>query len=91
MDLYNLSPIQITLYGVVWCGDCRRARRIFADKAVQFVDIDVEHDEKAADFVKKLNGGFQSVPTIIFPDGSTLTEPDSSTLSQKLEAYKQTA
>jgi len=90
-SLYDLSPEQIILYGVSWCGDCRRARRIFAEQTVQYVDIDIERDEKAADFVKKINRGFQSVPTIVFPDGSTLTEPDSLTLIKKLESYQQTA
>jgi mycoredoxin len=90
-DLYDLSPKQIILYGVSWCGDCRRARRIFAEKSIQYVDIDIEQDASAAEFVKKMNRGNQSVPTIIFPDGTHLTEPDSLTLSQKLESYQQTA
>jgi mycoredoxin len=89
--LYDLSPTEIILYGVGWCGDCRRARRIFAERAIPYVDIDIEQDEQAMSFVKKLNRGNQSVPTIVFPDGTTLTEPDSHTLSKKLEDYQPTA
>jgi mycoredoxin len=58
---------------------------------VPFVDIDIEQDDKAAEFVMKLNHGFKSVPTIVFPDGSTLTEPDRSTLIKKLEAFQPAA
>ena len=90
-DLYNTSPSRIMLYGVVWCGDCRRARQILAEKAIPYVDIDVEQDEQAAEFVKKINHGFQSVPTIIFPDGTSLTEPDRLTLTEKLKIYQETA
>ncbi len=90
-DLYTSQPGQIILYGVNWCGDCRRARRVFSEQAVNYVDIDIDQDPKAAEFVRSLNNGFQSVPTIVFPDGSRLIEPDSVTLANKLEAYKQTA
>jgi mycoredoxin len=90
-DLYNFSPEQIVLYGTSWCGDCRRARRIFSDKTVEYLDIDIDQDQQADEFVRKQNQGFRSVPTIIFPDGSILIEPDQSTLSQKLQAYEITA
>jgi mycoredoxin len=90
-DLYTTTPSEIILYGVVWCGDCRRARRILAEQDIPFVDIDIDQDAKAEAFVKQLNRGFRSVPTIIFPDASALTEPDSLTLTAKLAQYKQTA
>lgn len=90
-DLYTLSPDIITFYGVSWCGDCRRARQVFADKQVKFIDIDIDKDSKAAEFVKQLNHGNRSVPTIVFPDGAHLTEPDTLTLGKKLDGYKQTA
>ncbi len=83
-DLYTISPSQIVLYGVSWCGDCRRARQIFTEKQINYLDIDIEQDEQAAEFVRQQNRGFQSVPTIIFPDGSILTEPDRLTLIHKL-------
>ena len=87
-DLYTLSPQEIIFYGVSWCGDCRRARQAFVEKDINFVDIDVDQDQKAAEFVKQLNGGFRSVPTIIFPDGTSLTEPDVLTLARKLDSLE---
>jgi mycoredoxin len=90
-DLYTLSPAQIVFYGASWCGDCRRARRIFSEKAINFLEIDIDHDEKAAEFVRNQNRGFQSIPTIVFPDGSILTEPDRTILEQKLNTYQLTA
>jgi mycoredoxin len=90
-DLYTLSPQETIFYGVSWCGDCRRARQIFTDKNVKFVDVDIDRDAKAVDFVKQVNRGYRSVPTIIFPDGSHLTEPDSLTLARKLESLERAA
>jgi mycoredoxin len=90
-ELYNNTPQEIIFYGVSWCGDCRRARQVFAGKNVKFVDVDIDQDAKADEFVKELNHGNRSVPTIVFPDGSHLTEPDSTTLAHKLDNFKQTA
>ncbi len=90
-DLYTISPSQIVLYGVSWCGDCRRARQVLVENNIPYLDIDIEKDEKAADFVRQKNRGFQSVPTIVFPDGSFLTEPDRTTLINKLETSRPTA
>jgi mycoredoxin len=45
--------------------------------------VDVNSDKKAEAFVKELNNGFRSVPTIIFPDGSKMVEPSSADLEAK--------
>jgi mycoredoxin len=85
-DLYTLSPSQIILYGTSWCGDCRRSRHVLAEKNVIYLDIDIDQDKQSAEFIQKLNNGNRSVPTIIFPDGTILIEPDRATLSAKLDA-----
>jgi mycoredoxin len=90
-NLYTLTPQEIIFYGVSWCGDCRRARQVFAEKQVNFVDIDIDKDTQAAEFVMSINRGNCSVPTIIFPDGSHLTEPGALALGKKLDEFKQTA
>ncbi|MFN3706103.1 MAG: glutaredoxin domain-containing protein [Thermoflexales bacterium] len=70
-------------YGAMWCGDTRRARAWFDKNNVPYEWIDIDQDEKAAEFVKSVNNGMRSIPTIIFPDGSQLTEPS----TQKLETH----
>jgi len=89
-NLYTFQPAQIVLYGVSWCGDCRRARQIFSQMNMNYLDIDIDADKQAEAFVKQVNRGNRSVPTIVFPDGSTLTEPDNVSLSNKLNQHKQT-
>ena len=81
-DLYTMSPSQIVMYAVEWCPDCRRAKFFMKRKNISYLEIDVNKDKKAEEYVKELNNGNRSVPTIIFPDGSTMVEPS----TQELEA-----
>jgi len=39
---------------------------------------------EAGKFVESVNGGYRSVPTIVFPDGTILTEPSTADLMKKL-------
>jgi len=81
-DLYTTNPSQIVMYSVEWCPDCRRAKFFFKRKGVQVMEVDVNADSKAETFVKEINNGFRSVPTIIFPDGSMMVEPSSAELDE---------
>ena len=78
----------ITMYGAEWCGDCRRSKRFLDSNSVTYTYIDVEADASASDKVIEINGGMRSIPVIVFPDGSHLTEPSDNTLREKLEALK---
>jgi glutaredoxin len=48
--------------------------------------INIHEDDEASQFVREVNGGYESVPTLLFPDGTTLTEPSAGALKAKLEA-----
>lgn len=74
---------KITMYATSWCGDCRFAKRWFDSHGVAYDYIDIEQDDSAAAHVIELNHGSRSVPTIVFPDGSVLVEPDARALSAK--------
>lgn len=74
----------IKIYGKVWCGDCTRAKRVFDDNDVAYEYIDIEKESQYIDYVLQLNNGHQSVPTIVFPDGSVLVEPSNLELTKKL-------
>jgi mycoredoxin len=74
---------KIIIYGTTWCGDSRRARRFFDENNIEYNWIDIDIDREAGKLVEQINGGFRSVPTIIFPDGSTLTEPSTYQLRNK--------
>ncbi|MCS6889137.1 mycoredoxin [Chloroflexus sp.] len=78
----SLQPIVV--YGTNWCPDCRRAQRVLDQHGAPYTYINIEHDPAAAEFVIKVNNGNQSVPTIVFPDGSILVEPSNRALQEKL-------
>jgi len=77
---------QITMYGAAWCGDCRRSKAYLDSHQVEYIYIDVEADESASDKVIEINGGQRSIPVILFPDGTHMTEPSDKDLEAKLQA-----
>ena len=80
------SHPEITMYGADWCGDCRRSKRLLEELDIQITHVDVEADESAAAKVVEINGGAKSIPVIVFPDGTHLTEPSDIDLKAKLAA-----
>lgn len=78
----------ITMYSANWCGDCRRSKRLLDSLNVEYSIIDIEADEAAAAKVIEINNGMRSIPVIIFPDGTHMTEPSDIDLKAKLEALK---
>ncbi|MEI7769790.1 MAG: mycoredoxin [Chloroflexales bacterium] len=75
---------EIVVYGTTWCPDCRRAQRVLDQLGRPYTYIDIESDAQAAAYVLQINRGNQSVPTIVFPDGSILVEPSNAQLQAKL-------
>ena len=75
------------MYGADWCGDCRRSKKFLDTNKVQYTYIDVEVDLAAADKVIEINGGMKSIPVIIFPDGTHLTEPSDIDFEKKLKSF----
>jgi mycoredoxin len=82
-DLYTLQPRRIVMYAVDWCPDCRRAKFFFERKHIPYEMVNVDEDAHGAEFVKQVNHGQRSVPTIVFPDGSIMVEPSTDQLSEK--------
>ncbi len=81
------TETQIVMYTTTWCGDCRRTKRVFSSLGVPYAEVDIERNPGAAELVRRLSGGMQSVPTILFPDGSRLVEPGNAALEAKLRSY----
>lgn len=69
------TPETLTIYSTPWCGYCTRLKRQLDREGVTYVDVDIEQNPEAADLVAEVNDGNQTVPTLVFPDGSVLTNP----------------
>jgi mycoredoxin len=78
---------QIKIYGTSWCPDCARAKQVFNKLKVSFEWIDIDQDKNSAAYVEKINRGFKSVPTIVFPDNSILVEPGNAELEKKINSF----
>lgn len=77
-------PEQLTMYTTTWCAFCRRLKSLLAAEGIEVAEVNIEEDPAAADFVMSVNGGCQTVPTLVFPDGSALTNPSLAAVKQRL-------
>ena len=75
---------QLTIYSTEWCGYCHRLMTQLDREGVGYNVVDIEQDPTSADFVKSVNGGSQTVPTVVFPDGTALTNPSVAQVKLKL-------
>ena len=65
----------VTMYSTQWCGYCHRLRSQLDREGIAYEVVDIEREPDAAFVVEQVNGGNQTVPTLIFPDGSAATNP----------------
>lgn len=75
---------RIVMYGADWCGDCRRSKAFLSANDVAFTYVDLEERPDEIDIVTSFNDGMRSIPVIVFPDGTHLTEPTNDELGAKL-------
>src|SRR5215216_3017754 len=76
----------IMVYGHPTCPNLGPVKGLLTQSKVKFEYIDIHQDDAAAARVRTINHGNESVPTLVFPDGSTLTEPTVGELQSKLES-----
>ena len=65
----------LTMYSTTWCGYCKRLKRMLDREGIAYDEVNIEEDDSAAEFVMGVNGGNRTVPTVLFPNGSALTNP----------------
>ena len=75
----------LTMYTTPWCGYCRRLKSQLAREGIEVVEVDIERNAGAAEYVMSVNGGNQTVPTVLFADGSTLTNPSVRAIRKRIE------
>ncbi len=75
---------KIVMYGTSWCPDSRRARAFLDQHGISYEYIDLDEHSEYVEFVKSVNQGKRVIPTLVFPDGSTMSEPSNPQLAEKL-------
>lgn len=74
----------ITMFSTSWCGYCRRLKSQLDTQGVGYREINIEEVEGTAALVEALNNGNQTVPTVLFPDGSAATNPSAADVKARL-------
>ncbi len=80
-----LTPTGPTMYTTPWCAFCRRLKSQLAREGIELIEVDIEADPAGAEFVMAVNGGNQTVPTVVFDDGSALTNPSAAQVIERLK------
>lgn len=82
----DMTDSLVTMFTTSWCGYCVRLKKQLERDDIAFTEVNIEEDESAADRVMAANGGNQTVPTLLFVDGTTLTNPSIVEVKAKLAA-----
>ena len=77
---------QFTMYSTPWCGYCHRLRSQLDRDGIEYDVVDIEQEPDAAELVMSINGGNQTVPTLVYPDGTAHTNPSLAQVKAKLAA-----
>jgi mycoredoxin len=77
---------QLIMYTTPWCGFCRNLKKQLARDGIEMTEVDIEQDPAACEFVMSVNGGNQTVPTVVLPDGTTLVNPTAAQVRERLAA-----
>lgn len=79
-----MTHTNIKLYGTDWCSDCKRSKKFLGEQRIHYDFINIEEDQEGQAFVRELQKGGLTIPTIVFEDGSVLIEPSNAKLAAKL-------
>lgn len=79
------SP-NVTMYSTQWCGYCHRLRSQLDREGIDYEVVDIERVPGGAEIVERANNGNQTVPTLVYADGTAQTNPSAAQVKAKLGA-----
>ena len=74
----------VTMFSTRWCVYCRRLKSALKREGIAYTEVNIKRHPAGADFVMSVNGGNQTVPTVVFPDGTVATNPSVAEVRQRL-------
>jgi thioredoxin reductase (NADPH) len=74
----------IRVAGTLWSASSHDVKEFLARSQVPYQWLDIERNEEARELVESSSDGRPQLPTVFFPDGSTLMNPDLRTLADKV-------
>lgn len=82
----SAQPERFTMYTTPWCGYCQRLKSQLDREGIGYDIVDIEQVPEAARIVEGVNNGNQTVPTLVYPDGTAQTNPSVAQVKEKLAA-----
>ena len=79
-----MTSAAFTMYSTPWCGYCHRLRSQLDREGISYEVVDIEQVPEAASVVERVNNGNQTVPTLVYSDGSAQTNPSVAQVKAKL-------
>ena len=80
----NPAAAAVTMYSTQWCGYCHRLRSQLDREGISYEVVDIERVPDAAFIVEQVNRGNQTVPTLVYSDGTAQTNPSVADVRSKL-------
>jgi len=78
------SAGSVTMFTTSWCGYCKNLKKQMDKAGVAYTEVNIEEVEGTAELVASVNNGNQTVPTLLFPDGSSATNPSLAEVQARL-------
>ncbi len=76
----------VTMYTTPWCGYCHRLKSQMDREGIEYDIVDIEQQPEAAQVVESANNGNQTVPTLVYVEGTAQTNPSIKQVKYKLLA-----
>ena len=80
----GITGADFIIFSTSWCGYCKRLKSQLDESGINFREVNIEQQSQFAPFVELVNGGNQVVPTLLFADGSSLTNPSVIAIKAKI-------
>lgn len=87
----DTNDTSLVMYSTPWCGYCHRLGAQLDREGIAYTKVDIEQHPEAAEIVMQVNGGNQTVPTLVYADGSAQTNPSVAQVKAKLASLAEGA
>ncbi len=77
-------PGSVTMFTTSWCGYCAQLKGALTRDGLSFTEVDIEANPSRVEFVENVNAGNRTVPTVLFPDGTTATNPSLAEVRERI-------
>ncbi|MDR6891183.1 mycoredoxin [Falsarthrobacter nasiphocae] len=81
---FTPAPGSVTMFTTSWCSYCKNLKRQMDKSGISYTEVNIEDTPGTAELVESINNGNQTVPTLLFPDGSSATNPSIAVVREKV-------